>query len=48
MDVPLLLPHLLERIGKIESADFFRVLKLQKLVSTMPRHVYEDVTPIVR
>ena len=48
MNVPFLLPHLAERICKVESADFLRVLELEELVSAMPGHVYEDVTPFVR
>lgn len=48
MDIPFLLPHLSERICEIECTDLLCVLKLEKFVSAMARHVYEDVTPFVR
>ena len=45
--VPFLLPHLFERIRNVESTNFFVVLEFQKLVSTMSRHVHEDVGSII-
>jgi hypothetical protein len=44
---PLLLPHLLKGVGKIERANFLSVLKLEKLISTMTRHVNQDVASII-
>lgn len=45
--LPLLLPHLCKGICQIESADFFCILKLEELVSTMASHIDQNVTPVV-
>lgn len=43
IDMPLLLPHLLECICNIEGADFFIILKLQELIPTMSSYVDENI-----
>ena len=44
---PLLLPHLFESVGNVKCADLFVVLELEKLVTSVPGHVNEDVGPII-
>jgi len=45
---PLLLPHLLERIRDVESADLFAVLEFQELIAAVTSHVNKYVRPVVR
>ncbi len=45
--LPFLLPHLLECICDIIRTDLLSVLKLEELIATVARHVYEDVRPVV-
>lgn len=44
---PLLLPHLLDGVSQVESADFLIILELEKLIATMSRHINKDVGTIV-
>ncbi len=46
-DTPLLLVHLLKCIRNIMSTNFFTVLKLEKLVSTVASHINEDIRTII-
>lgn len=43
-DIPLLLPHLLKRIRQIPTPNLLTVLKLQKLIPPMSRHVHQHIT----
>ena len=45
---PLLLPHLFEGISNVERADLLTVLKFQKLIPAVPRHVDEYIRAVVR
>jgi len=45
--VSLLLVHLLEGISQIVGANFFRILKFQKLIASMTRHVHKDVGLVI-
>lgn len=45
--VPLLFPHLFERVGQIKCANLLRILKFQKLISTVACHVDQNVAPII-
>lgn len=44
---PLLLPHLLKRIRQIPTPNLLTILKLQKLIAPMSRHIHQHVTPRV-
>jgi hypothetical protein len=46
--LPVFLPHLFKDISDIERTDLLVILKLEELVAPMPRHVHEDITPLVR
>ena len=46
-NVPFLLPHLLKRIRQIPTPNLLAVLKLQKLIAPVPRHVHQHVAPRV-
>jgi hypothetical protein len=46
--VPLLLPHLAKGVSQIEGADLLGILELQKLIAAMPRHINQDITPLIR
>lgn len=43
-NIPLLLPHLLKRIRQIPTPDLLAILKLQKLIAPMPRHIHQHIT----
>lgn len=45
--IPLLLPHLLKRIGQIPTPNLLTILELQKLIAPMPRHIHQHVAPRV-
>ena len=47
MAVPSLFPHLLKGIREIKGTNLLGILKLQKLVPAMSRHVHQYVTPVV-
>ncbi|KAI6769197.1 hypothetical protein HG531_010301 [Fusarium graminearum] len=47
VDSPLLLPHLLKGVGEIECANLLSILKLEKLISTVARHVHQNVASII-
>lgn len=47
-DAPLLLPHLLKRIGDIKRGNLLVILEFEEFDSAVARHIDEDVGFLVR
>lgn len=47
LDIPLLLPHLLESIRQVKRANLLGVLELEELVPAMACHVHQYVAAVV-
>ena len=46
-NIPLLLPHLFERVRDVKRANLFIVLELEEFVSSVSSHIHEDVRAVV-